>query len=163
MIGRICRWPITLHLILGILAGWAIAYKDPYHRRHACPSDRNTYVCGDLGRCEQCLDNQYCFAGEPRTTSSTSPTPAPPASRPREPTRPIAVSACFTPGGNGTDLIVKASDAAKTSILVQASRFPSATIAKALVDAHKRGLGVQVILVKSQRTEQYSSADFLAN
>jgi len=31
------------------------------------------------------------------------------------------------------------------------------------VDAHKRGVKVEVILDKSQRTDQYSSADFLAN
>jgi hypothetical protein len=37
------------------------------------------------------------------------------------------------------------------------------TIAKALLDAHKRGVQVQVILDKSQRNEKYSSADFLAN
>src|SRR5215475_14190405 len=41
--------------------------------------------------------------------------------------------------------------------------FTSAPIAKALLDAHKRGVQVQVILDKSQRTEKYSSADFLAN
>jgi phosphatidylserine/phosphatidylglycerophosphate/cardiolipin synthase-like enzyme len=46
---------------------------------------------------------------------------------------------------------------------VQAYSFTSAPIAKALLDAHKRGLRVEVILDKSQRTEQYSSADFLAN
>jgi phosphatidylserine/phosphatidylglycerophosphate/cardiolipin synthase-like enzyme len=34
---------------------------------------------------------------------------------------------------------------------------------KPLLDAHKRGVQVQVILDKSQRTEKYSSADFLAN
>ena len=70
---------------------------------------------------------------------------------------------CFTPGGNCTDLIVNAIAGAKTSILVQAYSFTSAPIAKALVDAQKRGVRVQVILDKSQRTEQYSSADFLAN
>jgi phosphatidylserine/phosphatidylglycerophosphate/cardiolipin synthase-like enzyme len=52
---------------------------------------------------------------------------------------------------------------AKTSILVQAYSFTSAPIAKALLEAHKRGVQVQVILDKSQRTEKYSSADFLAN
>ena len=36
-------------------------------------------------------------------------------------------------------------------------------IAKALVDAHTRGVKVQVILDKSQRTEKYSSADFVAH
>jgi hypothetical protein len=32
-----------------------------------------------------------------------------------------------------------------------------------MVDAHKRGVKVQVILNKSQRTEQYSSVDFVAH
>jgi PLD-like domain len=50
------------------------AHQDPCHRRHSCPSDRNTYVCGDLGHCEQCPDNPYCLAGKPR---AASPSPAP--------------------------------------------------------------------------------------
>jgi phosphatidylserine/phosphatidylglycerophosphate/cardiolipin synthase-like enzyme len=58
---------------------------------------------------------------------------------------------------------VKAIGEAKTSILVQAYSFTSAPIAKALLDAHRRGVQVQVILDKSQRSEKYSSADFLAN
>jgi len=46
-------------------------------------------------------------------------------------------------------------------ILVQAYSFTSIPIAKALVDAHKRGVDVRVILDKSQRGEKYSSADFV--
>jgi phosphatidylserine/phosphatidylglycerophosphate/cardiolipin synthase-like enzyme len=45
--------------------------------------------------------------------------------------------------------------------LVQAYSFTSAPIAKALVDAHKRGVKVEMILDKSQRSEKYSSADFV--
>ena len=41
--------------------------------------------------------------------------------------------------------------------------FTSAPIAKALVEAHKRGVKIEVILDKSQRTEKYSEADFLRN
>ena len=44
---------------------------------------------------------------------------------------------------------------------MQAYSFTSAPIAKALVDAHKRGVQVQVILDKSQKGEKYSSADFV--
>jgi phosphatidylserine/phosphatidylglycerophosphate/cardiolipin synthase-like enzyme len=73
------------------------------------------------------------------------------------------VTVCFTPGGNCTDAIVQALSEAKRTILVQAYSFTAAPIAKALLDAHKRGVQVQVILDKSQRTEKYSSADFLAN
>jgi phosphatidylserine/phosphatidylglycerophosphate/cardiolipin synthase-like enzyme len=61
------------------------------------------------------------------------------------------------------DVIVQALGSAKHSILAQAYSFTSAPIAKALLDAHKRGIQVQVILDKSQRSEKYSSADFLAN
>lgn len=51
----------------------------------------------------------------------------------------------------------------KTSVLVQAHAFTSAPIAKAVVNAHKRGVKIDAILDKSQKTPKYSSADFLAN
>jgi phosphatidylserine/phosphatidylglycerophosphate/cardiolipin synthase-like enzyme len=73
------------------------------------------------------------------------------------------VTVCFTRGGNCTEAIVHALNNAKRTILVQAYSFTSAPIAKARLDAHTRGVQVQVILDKSQRTEKYSSADFLAN
>lgn len=79
--------------------------------------------------------------------------------QPPKPLPPIDIH--FSPKGGCTEAIVKELDAAKTSVLVQAYSFTSAPIAKALVDAHKRGVKVQVILDKSQRTEEYSSADFL--
>src|SRR5205823_5572824 len=59
--------------------------------------------------------------------------------------------------------VVESLNRATKSIFVQAYSFTSAPIAKALVDAHKRGLKVQVILDRSQRTEKYSSADFVAH
>lgn len=48
-------------------------------------------------------------------------------------------------------------------MLVQAYSSTSAPIAKTIVDAHKRGVKVQVILDKGQRTEKHSSATFLKN
>ena len=54
-------------------------------------------------------------------------------------------------------------DHAKKEILVQAYSFTSKPIAKALLDAHKRGVKVEVILDKSQRSEKYSSADFMVH
>ena len=48
-------------------------------------------------------------------------------------------------------------------ILVQAYSFTSTPIAKALLEAHKRGVKVEVILDKSQKSEKYSEADFLVN
>ncbi len=46
---------------------------------------------------------------------------------------------------------------------IQAYSFTSAPIAKALVEAHRRGVQVQVVLDKSQRTEEDWSATFLFN
>jgi phosphatidylserine/phosphatidylglycerophosphate/cardiolipin synthase-like enzyme len=69
----------------------------------------------------------------------------------------------FSPNGGCTDAIVKEITDAKSEILVQAYSFTSAPIAKALVSAHKRGVKVEAILDKSQRSERYTSASFLAN
>ncbi len=69
----------------------------------------------------------------------------------------------FSPDGGCTDAIVKEIDAAASVIRVQAYSFTSKPIAKALMEAKKRGIDVQVILDKSQRTANYSSADFVAH
>ena len=52
---------------------------------------------------------------------------------------------------------------AKRTILVQAYSFTSAPIAKALLDAHKRGVQVQVILDKSQRSGEIFFCRLSAN
>jgi phosphatidylserine/phosphatidylglycerophosphate/cardiolipin synthase-like enzyme len=138
-------------LFLVVLTGFILgahAHQDPCHGLHSCPSDTGRYVCGDKGRCDQCPDNLYCLAGKPRRASSSTPTPVPPALWPSTTTTPSAVTVCFTPGGNCTDAIVQALSEAKRTILVQAYSFTSAPIAKALLDAHKRGVHVQVILDK---------------
>jgi phosphatidylserine/phosphatidylglycerophosphate/cardiolipin synthase-like enzyme len=67
----------------------------------------------------------------------------------------------FSPEGGCTDAVVREINAARHTILVQAYSFTSVPIAKALVQAHHRGVETQVILDKSQRTEKYSEADFL--
>jgi phosphatidylserine/phosphatidylglycerophosphate/cardiolipin synthase-like enzyme len=69
----------------------------------------------------------------------------------------------FSPQGGCTEAVVSALDHATNSIYVQAYSFTSVPIAKALLDAKRRGLKVSVILDKSQRTEKYSSATFLKN
>ena len=79
------RWRLIVVIVLG-LVGWSVAsdaHRDPCHQRHACPSDHGTYVCGDRGHCDQCPDNQYCLAGQPRTAS-------PPSVTPQKPTAPKA-------------------------------------------------------------------------
>jgi phosphatidylserine/phosphatidylglycerophosphate/cardiolipin synthase-like enzyme len=66
----------------------------------------------------------------------------------------------FSPKGGCTEAVVSNLNTAKSNVLVQAYSFTSAPIAKALVDAEKRGVKVQIILDKSQRTEKYNEADF---
>jgi phosphatidylserine/phosphatidylglycerophosphate/cardiolipin synthase-like enzyme len=70
---------------------------------------------------------------------------------------------CFSPKGGCTENIVAQINAAKSEILVQAHSFTSASIARALLNAHKRGVNVEAILDKSQRKEKYTSATFLVN
>ena len=76
---------------------------------------------------------------------------------------PQGVQVFFSPRGGATDAVVNALDHATNIVLVQAYSFTSLPIAKALVDTHRRGVKVQVILDHSQRTEKYSEADFLRN
>jgi phosphatidylserine/phosphatidylglycerophosphate/cardiolipin synthase-like enzyme len=76
---------------------------------------------------------------------------------------PQDLRAFFSPNGGCTDAVVSALQSAKKTVLVQAYSFTSVPIAKALVDAKKRGVDVRVILDKSQRTERYTGATFLAN
>jgi phosphatidylserine/phosphatidylglycerophosphate/cardiolipin synthase-like enzyme len=160
------RHHAILILTLVLLGSWITgldAHQDPCHRLHACPSDQGTYVCGDLGHCEQCRDNLYCLGGKLRAAAQESPLPAQPPSAKVEEASCATVEVCFTPGEDCTDRIVKILGEAKSSILVQAYSFTSAPIAKALVDAKKRGVRVEAILDKSNRTDKYSAADFLAN
>ena len=77
--------------------------------------------------------------------------------------KPPTIEVYFSPQGGCTDAIIRELDKAKTTILVQAYSFTSAPIAKALLNAHKRGVKVEVILDKSQRKDEYSSATFLYN
>ena len=75
----------------------------------------------------------------------------------------VPVQLHFSPNGGATEAIVAALGRARTEILVQAYSFTSKDIAKALLDAHKRRVKVEIILDKSQRKEKYSSADFTAH
>jgi phosphatidylserine/phosphatidylglycerophosphate/cardiolipin synthase-like enzyme len=69
----------------------------------------------------------------------------------------------FSPNGGTTQAIIKEIGDAKSEILVQAYSFTSSLIAKALVDANKRGVKVEAILDKSQRKETHTEATFLSN
>lgn len=71
-------------------------------------------------------------------------------------------SVYFSPNGSCTEAIIKELDKAKTSVLVQAYSLTSDPISKALLNAHKRGVKVEVILDKGRKWEKNSRADFLA-
>ena len=70
---------------------------------------------------------------------------------------------CFSPYGDCTRAIVDQIDNAKSEILIQAYSFTSTPIAKALVNAHKKGIHVEIILDKSNRSKKYSAGDFTAH
>lgn len=69
----------------------------------------------------------------------------------------------FSPRGGCTAACVAAIDNAKQTILVQAYSFTSKPIAEALVRAEQRKVKVAILLDKSQRTEKYTEASFVAN
>jgi len=69
----------------------------------------------------------------------------------------------LSPKGGCNDAVIRELNKAKSTILVQAYSFTSAPIAKALLNAHKRRVKIEVVLDKSQRTQKYSSATFLFN
>jgi len=68
------------------------------------------------------------------------------------------IHVCFDPPGGCIDSIVAELNRAQKTILVQAYTFSSKAISGALVDAHKRGVKVDVILDKSQKKDRYTEA-----
>ena len=70
---------------------------------------------------------------------------------------------CFTPGDDCTGVILREIRQARSAILFQAYMFTATPIARALLDAHKRGVKVTAVLDASNGTDRYTAADFLAN
>lgn len=73
------------------------------------------------------------------------------------------IEVAFSPEMGATELVVKAIGEAKQTIRVAAYSFTSKPIAQALLEAHKRGIDVKVVVDKSQAKAKYTSATFLAN
>ena len=67
------------------------------------------------------------------------------ATVPAENTSSLTWEVYFSPNGECTDAIVRELDKAQSTVLVQAYSFTSYKIAKGLLDAHKRGIKVEVI------------------
>lgn len=72
----------------------------------------------------------------------------------------VSTQVYFSPNGGAQEAVVKEINGAKKSIFVQAYSFTNQPIAKALVEAQRRGVAVYMILDKSNRTTKYSAADF---
>ena len=72
-----------------------------------------------------------------------------------------SIQVYFSPNGGCTDAILKQVNQARTEILIQAYSFTSKPIARALIQAHKRGVKITALLDKSNRTQKYSAATFL--
>jgi len=66
------------------------------------------------------------------------------------------VSVYFSPKGGAQDALVDEIGKARESIFVQAYSFTSAPITTALVEAYKRGVKVEIILDKGQRSDPRS-------
>jgi len=90
-----------------------------------------------------------------------------PAAQARRPVPPVpgrgqpAIEVFFSPGGGCTDAIVREVARARQMIRIQAYSLTSTPIARALVEAQKRGVRVEVVLDKSSRAERRSSATSL--
>jgi phosphatidylserine/phosphatidylglycerophosphate/cardiolipin synthase-like enzyme len=76
---------------------------------------------------------------------------------------PKAVEVFFSPHGGCTEAVVEALRGAKKTVLVQAYSFTNVAIARALVEAHRRGVRVEVILDKSVVNDKYNEGDFVAH
>ena len=64
------RFVMVAGLLLVPLASLAEAHRSGCHRWHSCPSDTGSYVCGDLGYCSACPNNEYCGAGQVKRQST---------------------------------------------------------------------------------------------
>jgi phosphatidylserine/phosphatidylglycerophosphate/cardiolipin synthase-like enzyme len=69
---------------------------------------------------------------------------------------PASVEAHFSPKGGCTDAIVRELKAARREVLILAYSFTSKAIFEALVEAKTRGVTVDIVLDKSNETDEYT-------
>lgn len=72
------------------------------------------------------------------------------------------ISVYFSPGGGITAALVREISAAKACVYVQAAQFTSAPIARALIDAHHRGVDVRVIFDQRKGDDDRAQIDRMA-
>lgn len=88
-------------------------------------------------------------------TATVVPLPAPSAG--------AQVQVFFSPGDDTDRAIAQAMAQARQRIWIAGYYFTSSTLAKALDQAHARGLDVRVVLDRSQVSQRYSSATYFHN
>jgi len=69
----------------------------------------------------------------------------------------------FSPRGGVTQAVVKEIENAQREVLIQAYSFTSKPIAKAIIEAKKRGVSVIAVIDKGRKKEKYTEATFLKN
>lgn len=69
----------------------------------------------------------------------------------------------FSPSGGAQQAIIQEIDQAKKQLLVQAYGFSSVPISKAIYEAKRRNIDVEIILDKCNETQKYSCVKFLTN
>lgn len=74
-----------------------------------------------------------------------------------------SVTVAFSPQGTSLELVLSCIKTAERSILVAAYSFTSKPIAAALLEAHKRGVDVQVVADRKGNSSRYTAVAFLAN
>jgi len=73
----------------------------------------------------------------------------------------VPVSIYFSPNGGAQDAIINAIGQARESVWVQAYSFTNVKIAKALVQAFRRGVKVEAVLDQTQRDDAYKGAEII--
>ena len=95
--------------------------------------------------------------------SSSRRNPPAPTGMPEPAALQDGVAVYFSPNGGCTQAITTAIASAKKSLDVQAYYFTSTPIARAIAEAHQRGVTVRVLLDKSQEQSNYTGATYLVN
>lgn len=72
------------------------------------------------------------------------------------------LTVCFTPNPVCQQMLLASLNKARKSIQLQGYAFSDKAIAEALIKAKKRGVAVEIILDKSNKTDKHSQAPFLA-
>ncbi|MEX3242817.1 phospholipase D family protein [Serratia quinivorans] len=94
-----------------------------------------------------------CSAGMVSANAATQPAPLDPGAR---------VQVGFSPAGTAQQTVLDAIASARQEVLVAAFNFTSRPVAKALLDAKKRGVEVRVVADKKANSN-YTAVTYLAN